>query len=86
MEQVLASEGECRSDLRSDAEDGMDRLTLSEHIALDQPADLPFPDGVHCFVTLDCSAGRFRRTESEARGDALLDEAVVLLNDVVQVG
>ena len=61
-------------------------MTLTEHIALGQPAHLPFPDCVHCFVTVDRSPCRFRRTESEARGDALLDKAVVLLNDVVQVG
>ena len=54
-------------------------------IAFRQPANLPFLDRMHGLIPVDCSLGRFRRSESEARRDAFLDETVVLLNDIVQV-
>jgi hypothetical protein len=55
----------------------MDELALTHDIALRQPADLPFR--IACsLVTVDRSPCRFRRPESEARRNALLDEAMVL--------
>jgi len=40
-------------ELRGDAEDGVDELTLSNRIALADPADLPFAICMHRLVTLD---------------------------------
>ncbi len=40
-------------ELRSDAKEGMNEPALPNHIALRQPPDLPFPDQMHRFVTID---------------------------------
>jgi hypothetical protein len=61
----------------------VNKLALPYHISLFQPSDLPFPNHMHRLVTFDRPPCAFWRTESEARRDALLDEAMVLLNDVV---
>ena len=71
--------------LCSDAEQSMDELTLAHRITLCQPADLSFANRVHCLVTFDGSPGSLRRPESEAGNNTLLDEAVVLLDDIVQI-
>lgn len=63
----------------------MYELPLRYRIALRDPADLPFPDCMHCLVTLDRSTRAFRRTESKAGRNPLLDESMVLLDDVIQV-
>ena len=49
-------------------------------------AATPIPNRVHGLVTLDRSPRAFRRTESKARRDPLLDESMVLLDDMIQVG
>jgi hypothetical protein len=72
--------------LRGDTEDDVNNLTLSYRIALGDPADLSFSDFMHRLVTLDRSPCSLRRMEAEACRDSLLDEAMVLLNDVVQMG
>jgi hypothetical protein len=41
--------------LRGDAEDGVDELTLSYWIAFSDPTNLAFSDHMHRFVTFDCS-------------------------------
>src|SRR5512133_842476 len=64
----------------------MNELTLADDIALGQPADLPLPNRVHGLVALDRSPRAFSRSESKARGNPLLDESVILLDDVVHVG
>src|SRR5215472_16565455 len=43
-------------------------------------------DQSRCLVTLDRSAGTLHRSEPEARRSSLLDEPMVLLDDVVQIG
>jgi len=73
-------------ELRGHAEDGVDELALRYSIALSDPADLTFADNVHRLVTLDRSAGTLHRSEPEARRNSLLDEPMVLLDDVVQIG
>jgi hypothetical protein len=54
-------------------------------IALGNPADLIFADGMHRLVAFHPSACTLDRAESEPRGDPLFDEPMVLLDDVVQV-
>jgi hypothetical protein len=39
-------------ELGSDAKECMNESALSDHIALRQPPDLPFPDQMHRFVTI----------------------------------
>ena len=38
---------------RSDAKESMNKTTLADHITLRQPTDLPLPDQMHRFVTID---------------------------------
>ena len=68
-----------------DPEDRMNELALADGIALRQPADLALSDRMHSFVTLDRSQCSFYRSEAEAGSDALFDESVILLDDVVHV-
>ena len=42
-----------RIELRSDAKESMNETTLADHITLRQPTNLPLPDQVHGFVTID---------------------------------
>jgi hypothetical protein len=72
--------------LGSDTEDRMNELALRNSIALGDPADLTFADCMHRLVALDSSARALHRSESEACANPLLDEAMVLLDDVVQIG
>ena len=73
-------------ELRGHAEDGVDELALRYSIALSDPADLTLADCVHRLVTLDRSADTLHRSEPEARRNPPLDEPMVLLDDVVQIG
>ena len=72
-------------ELGGDAKNAMDELTLTDRIAFCDPADLPFSDCMHRLVALDRSTRALRRTEAETRGDALLDESMVLFDNVIQV-
>src|SRR5262252_3778086 len=74
-----------RLELRSDAEDRVDELALRYSIALGDPADLTFVDGMHRLIAFDGSTSALDRSESEACGNPLLDEAMVLLDDIVQI-
>src|SRR3954447_26832611 len=66
-------------ELRGNDEDRVNELSLSDRIALRDPADLAFSDRVHRLIALDGSARTLGRTEAEARGYPLLDESMVLL-------
>ena len=50
-------------------------------IALGNPADLIFADGMHRLVAFHPSACTLDRAESEPRSDPLFDESMVLLDD-----
>jgi hypothetical protein len=73
-------------ELRGDSKDGVDKLALRDRIALSDKADLTLADCMHRLVSIDGSALSLYRSESQARGDVLFYEAMVLLDDVVQVG
>ena len=68
--------------LRGDAEDRVDELTLTDRIALSDPANLPFSDCMHRLVTFYRPARALRRSEAEARRDPLLDESMVLFDEL----
>src|SRR5690242_13769035 len=72
-------------ELRSDTEDCMNELPLRYWIALGDPSDLTFADGMHRLVPLNCSARTFYGSEPEARRNAFFNEPMVLLDDVVQI-
>jgi hypothetical protein len=62
---------------------GMNELALPDHIALRQPPDLPLADQMHRLITVCRPQCPFWRPEPQTRRNALLDESMVLLNDVV---
>ena len=61
----------------------MDERALTYRIALGYPADLPFADNMHRLVPLDRSPCPLHRTEPQAGRNALLNEAMVLLNGLI---
>src|ERR1019366_7549441 len=71
--------------LCSNTEEGVDELTLANDLALVQPTDLSLSDCMHRLIALDSSRRAFGRPEPEAGDDALLDESMVLLDDVVHI-
>ena len=73
-------------ELRGDAEDRVNELSLADWIALRDPPNLAFADCVHRLVALNGSARTLGGTEAEARRYPLLDEAMVLLQNIIQVG
>src|SRR5262249_55057436 len=73
------------SDLRSDTEDGVDEVALRYGIALGDPAHLALADCMHRLITLDSSTSALDRSQPEVCRNPLLDEAMVLFDDVVQI-
>jgi hypothetical protein len=71
--------------LCSKAEQFVDELELVLDIMARQPTDLPLPHPVYRLIAVDRSACRAERAESLFGVHALLDIAVVLFNDVVEV-
>jgi hypothetical protein len=63
----------------------VDKLPLRYSITLGDPADLTFADCMHRLVPVDRSARTFRGSEAETRCNALLDEPMILLDDVVEI-
>lgn len=70
-------------ELRGDAEDRVNELSLADWIALRDPPDLAFADCVHRLVALNGSPRTLGGTEAEARHYPLLDETMVLLNGLI---
>jgi len=75
-----------RSRSGGNAKQAVNELPMPYHITLSQPTDLPFADRMHCLVSPDRSPRSFRRSKSQACIDALLNEPVILLRDVIEVG
>ena len=74
-----------RGKLCSDTEDRVNEPALGYRITLGYPADLPFANCVHRLITFDRSPRPLHRTETKAGRDPLLDEAMILLDNVVQI-
>jgi len=72
-------------DSMQEAEQFVDELELALDIMARQPTDLPLPHPVHRLIAVDRSACRAERAQSLFGVHALLDIAVVLFNDVVEV-
>ena len=66
-----------------DAEGILDKGNLPEYITLAHPPHLPFPDHVHGFVSGNRADRSLAGAEPQTGGDALLDEAVVLFQDII---
>jgi hypothetical protein len=72
--------------LRGDPQRLIDETDLADYISLSQPPDLTFSDHVHRLISTYRVYRTSHRTKPEAGGDPLLDESMVLLHDIVQIG
>ena len=62
-----------------------DKLKLPDNIVTRKPPDLPFSRHVDCLITVDCAPSRVEGAKALLRIKALLDRAMVLLDDIVQI-
>ena len=62
-----------------------DEGSLPSHISFVHPVHLSLANHVHRFIVLERSSCRFYGKEAQPRFDQPFDEAVVLLNQVIQV-
>src|SRR5215469_4506503 len=68
-----------------DAEDVVNELALPHYIVFVQPSDLPFPNQMPGLVTVDRPQSPFRRPKPQTRRNSLLNDAMILLDHVVQI-
>src|ERR1044072_216064 len=71
--------------LCSEPEHSFDETYLSNDIALCEPAHLPLTNHVHRLVPLDRSQRTIHRSEPEAGSNPLLHEAMILLQNIIQI-
>src|SRR3954452_24056096 len=72
--------------LCGEPKESFDETDLSDDVAFRQPSHLSLSDHVHRLVTRDGPQCAVNRAEPKTRRDALLHEAMILLQYVVQVG
>jgi hypothetical protein len=58
---------------------------ISIHIHLSEPLNLTFANHVHCFQPSDGASSGIERLKSNAWFSESFDEAMILLNDIVQI-
>jgi len=71
--------------LGGDTKQTIDQLDLGENVALFRPFHLPFSDHVHRLVACQCALRRVEGKETEAGSGAAFDEAMILLDQIVEV-
>ena len=71
--------------LGGDTKQAIDQLDLGENVALFCFFYLPFSNHVHCLITGQCALRRVEGKETQAGPGAALDEAVVLLDEIIEV-
>ena len=71
--------------LGGDTKQVIDQLDLGEHVTLSRSFHLPFSDHVHRLVACQCALRRLEGKEPQARPGEAFDEAVVLLDQIVEV-
>jgi hypothetical protein len=67
------------------SKEGGDECHLTPDVSFLHALDLPLPHHIHPFVSPECSPGRFKREEAKSWLDEPFDEAMVLLDQVVEV-
>ena len=74
-----------RSNLQSNTEDFVKESDLSYHISFFDTLYLSFTDHIHCLNTSDGAASAIEGLKSQPWLSESLDEATILLNDIVQI-
>ena len=63
----------------------IEQLDLGENVTLFHTFDLPFPNRVHRLITGQCTPRCLERIETQAGSGAALDEAMILLEEIIEV-